>query len=69
MERCNQRTEVYSRVVGYFRPIAQWNKGKQEEFKVRKEYDQPLVSDCDSKTPMVCVEEPQAELAVGVAGV
>ena len=30
--------EVYSRVVGYFRPVNQWNKGKQEEFKERKEY-------------------------------
>lgn len=29
--------EIYSRVVGYFRPISQWNKGKQEEFKERKE--------------------------------
>jgi len=30
--------EVYSRVVGYFRPINQWNKGKQEEFRERKVY-------------------------------
>jgi len=30
--------EVYSRVVGYFRPVSQWNKGKQEEFKERREY-------------------------------
>lgn len=30
--------EVYSRVVGYFRPVNQWNKGKQEEFKDRVEY-------------------------------
>ncbi len=30
--------EVYSRVVGYFRPVNQWNKGKQEEFEHRKEY-------------------------------
>ena len=30
--------EVYSRVVGYIRPVAQWNKGKQEEFKKRKEF-------------------------------
>lgn len=30
--------EVYSRVVGYFRPVDQWNKGKQEEFKNRKTY-------------------------------
>jgi len=31
--------EVYSRVVGYFRPVQQWNKGKQEEFKDRKVYN------------------------------
>jgi hypothetical protein len=30
--------EVYSRVVGYFRPVNQWNKGKQEEFNERKVY-------------------------------
>ena len=29
-------TEVYSRVSGYFRPVNQWNKGKQEEFKERE---------------------------------
>lgn len=29
-------TEVFSRVSGYFRPINQWNKGKQSEFKERK---------------------------------
>jgi len=29
-------TEVYSRISGYFRPVAQWNKGKREEFKERK---------------------------------
>ena len=28
--------EVYSRVVGYFRPVKQWNNGKQEEFEDRK---------------------------------
>lgn len=31
-------TEVYSRVVGYIRPVAQWNKGKQAEFGDRNEY-------------------------------
>lgn len=29
-------TEIYSRVVGYYRPTSQWNKGKQEEFSERK---------------------------------
>lgn len=28
--------EVYSRVVGYFRPTSNWNAGKQQEFKERK---------------------------------
>lgn len=30
--------EVYSRVVGYLRPVTSWNKGKVEEFKQRKEF-------------------------------
>jgi ribonucleoside-triphosphate reductase len=36
--KCNERTEVYSRVCGFFRPVQQWNKGKKEEFKDRREY-------------------------------
>lgn len=35
---CPERTEVYSRVCGFFRPVQQWNKGKKEEFRERKEY-------------------------------
>jgi DNA-directed RNA polymerase subunit RPC12/RpoP len=38
------KPEVYSRVVGYMRPVSQWNKGKQQEFKDRtlfKKYNQP----------------------------
>ena len=34
----DQPCEVYSRVVGYLRPVQQWNKGKQEEFKERLEF-------------------------------
>lgn len=33
-----QKTEVYSRVVGYLRPVNQWNKGKKAEFKDRKTF-------------------------------
>ncbi|MBD3208124.1 MAG: ribonucleoside triphosphate reductase [Candidatus Nealsonbacteria bacterium] len=33
-----QPCEVYSRVVGYLRPVRQWNFGKQQEFEERKEY-------------------------------
>jgi len=35
---CNQETEVYSRVVGYLRPVKQWNEGKQAEFNIRKTF-------------------------------
>ena len=31
-------TEQYSRVVGYLRPVSQWNIGKQEKFRERKTY-------------------------------
>ena len=34
-----QPCEVYSRIVGYLRPVSQWNEGKQKEFKQRKEYN------------------------------
>lgn len=34
------RCETYSRVVGYLRPVNQWNDGKQEEFRLRTRYDQ-----------------------------
>ena len=30
------KCEVYSRVVGYLRPVQNWNKGKKEEFAMRK---------------------------------
>jgi hypothetical protein len=33
-----RRCEVYSRVVGYLRPVAQWNEGKQAEFRERRSY-------------------------------
>ncbi len=33
-----QKCEVYSRVVGYLSPVSEWNKGKKEEFKDRKEF-------------------------------
>ena len=36
---CGKATEVYSRIVGYFRPVANWNKGKQQEFADRKTYE------------------------------
>jgi ribonucleoside-triphosphate reductase len=36
---CGKETEVYSRITGYYRPIKNWNAGKTQEFKERKEYE------------------------------
>ena len=36
---CGSKTEVYSRITGYYRPVQNWNDGKSEEFKERKTYD------------------------------
>ena len=37
-QKCTEKTEVYSRVCGFFRPVQQWNKGKKEEFQERREF-------------------------------
>jgi len=36
--KCRHETEIYSRVVGYLRPVKQWNNGKQAEFGMRKTF-------------------------------
>ena len=40
---CGAECEVYSRVVGYIRPVTQWNKGKKREVKNRKEF---VIEEC-----------------------
>ena len=35
---CHKKTEVYSRITGYYRPVQNWNDGKVQEFKQRKIY-------------------------------
>ncbi|MBR3486040.1 MAG: ribonucleoside triphosphate reductase [Clostridia bacterium] len=35
---CGRKTEVYSRITGYYRPVQNWNDGKAQEFKDRKTY-------------------------------
>jgi len=35
---CGQTTEVYSRITGYYRPVQNWNAGKTQEYKERREY-------------------------------
>ncbi len=37
--KCGDKTEVYSRITGYYRPVQNWNDGKSQEFKDRKLYN------------------------------
>ena len=39
-KKCGKECEVYSRIVGYFRPVQNWNIGKKEEFKHRLVYSE-----------------------------
>lgn len=39
---CGEPAEVYSRIVGYYRPLKNWNKGKKEEYNQRREYSTEL---------------------------
>jgi anaerobic ribonucleoside-triphosphate reductase len=54
---CDQETEIYSRVVGYLRPVKQWNDGKQAEYRLRRTYRtdsiDPGVSAAVALTPPV----------------
>ena len=45
---CSEECEVYSRIVGYIRPVKQWNKGKKTEFKNRKTFDMAKAEECCS---------------------
>ncbi len=42
---CGAVCEVYSRVVGYLRPVDQWNDGKQAEFAIRRTFDRSIIMD------------------------
>ncbi len=68
---CGKKTEVYSRITGYYRPVANWNDGKLQEYANRKTYDianstlkRPVtsvvtLSDFDAVEPTVTVEKPE----------
>jgi hypothetical protein len=39
--------EIYSRIVGYMRPIRDWNTGKRQEFSERKSYIIPMLKEAN----------------------
>ena len=52
---CGAKTEVYSRITGYYRPVQNWNDGKLQEFKNRTEYDMDLSANHELKAPVKTV--------------
>ncbi|MBN1376747.1 ribonucleoside triphosphate reductase [Candidatus Woesearchaeota archaeon] len=50
-DKCGSKCEIWSRSVGYLRPVEQWHDGKQEEFKERKTFDRQLKPDEVKKLP------------------
>jgi ribonucleoside-triphosphate reductase len=51
---CEQETEVYSRIVGYYRPVKNWNDGKRAEFTDRKEFTvENTFVNCSDSEPVV----------------
>ncbi len=55
---CSEKCEVYSRIVGYLRPIDQWNDGKKSEFEIRKTFDPVFKKDLSVEKPTIVLTEP-----------
>jgi len=55
---CGEKTEIYSRITGYYRPVQNWNDGKSQEYKDRKVYD-IANSKLRRTAPAECKQEPQ----------
>ncbi|HNR34675.1 MAG TPA: anaerobic ribonucleoside-triphosphate reductase, partial [Candidatus Hydrogenedentes bacterium] len=49
--QCGSETEVWSRVTGYLRPVANYNDGKRQEYKDRKKFVVPESVLCAGSTP------------------
>ena len=64
---CGEKTEVYSRITGYYRPIQNWNDGKSQEYKDRKVYD--IANSKLKRNGCVCEEEAPVRSAEPVEAV
>ena len=63
---CHEKTEVYSRITGYYRPVQNWNDGKSQEFKDRKVYDVEASKLAKSSAVMASLVEQTARAASAV---
>ena len=57
---CGGKTEVYSRITGYYRPVQNWNDGKAAEFKARKVYIQSKLTNKQPLSEYAPAEAPEA---------
>ena len=62
--KCGQKCEVWSRITGYYRPVQNWNDGKVQEFKDRREYE---VENSRLEGRRLCDRESVTEPAAGTA--
>ena len=62
---CGEKTEVYSRITGYYRPVQNWNDGKTEEFKNRQTYVPETSVLTHGKKPVMDFEMAKANEKVG----
>ena len=62
---CGEKAEVYSRITGYYRPVQNWNDGKSQEFKERKEYviEKSVLKHEGPKAECVCETAPEMEVS------
>ena len=60
---CGEKTEVYSRITGYYRPVQNWNDGKSQEFQHRVEYD-PIKAAKKEFAQCQCAAQAKAEAPV-----
>jgi ribonucleoside-triphosphate reductase len=68
MVKCGKKCEVYSRIVGYFRPVQNWNAGKKEEFKDRLEYEEIKSLEHPFKNKITDIEQKQdVKVEVGLS--
>ena len=63
---CGKNTEVYSRITGYYRPVQNWNDGKSQEYKDRKNYKVAAASAPVERIVAKVEEAPEAPAAVSV---
>ena len=63
---CGEKTEVYSRITGYYRPVQNWNDGKSQEFKERKEYviEKSVLTHEGPAEECVCADTEEANVSL-----